>query len=92
VYDVSYLLGRKRLLRLEKNSGGFFDIRLGEEVVILRENEAIRFAAVCSDRFIVSAKAEFFNIADPFNVMTEFPQIINRRQLDVFVSEDEIPH
>ena len=92
MYDVSYLLGRKRLILLEKNSSSLFDIYLGEEVVILRENEAIRLASVCSDRFVTSAYAEFFDVSDPFDIVTEFPEVVERRLLDVCVSENTIPH
>jgi hypothetical protein len=69
-----------------------FDIYLGEEVVILRKNEAISLASVCSDRFIATTEAEFFHVPDLFDIVTEFPYVVDRRPLDVFVSEDAIPH
>jgi hypothetical protein len=92
VYDVPDLLSRKRLIFLKENAGSIPNIQLGEEVVILRENEAVCLASVRSDRSIVSPEAEFFDIADPFDIVTEFPQVVDRRPLDIFVSEDAIPH
>ena len=91
MYDVPYLSGRECLILLEKNSSGLFDIDPGEKVVILCENEAIHLVSVCSDRFVGSTETEFLDIADPFDIVTELPQIIDRRLLDVFVSEDAIP-
>ena len=49
-----------------------------------------RLASVRSDRFVVSTEAEFLDIADPFDVVTEFPQIVDRRPLDVLVGENAI--
>ena len=91
MYDVSYLLGRKCLIFLEENASSILNIQLGEEVVVLSENEAVCLASVRSDRSVASAKAEFFDISDPFDIVTEFPQVVDRRLLDVFVSEDTIP-
>ena len=91
MYDVSYLSGRKCLILLEENASSILHIQLGKEVVILSENKTVCLASVRSDRFVVSAEAEFFDISDPFDIVMEFPQIVDRRLLDVFVSEDTIP-
>ncbi len=86
MYDVPYFSGRKRLIFLKENPSSIFDIHLGEEVVILCENETGRFASVGSDRFVVSTEAEFLDIADPLDIVIEFLQIVDRRLFDVFVS------
>ena len=92
VYDISHLSGRKRLILLKEDSSSVFDVDLSEEVVILGENETVRLASVHSDRPIVGAEIEFRHIADSLDIVTEFPQIIDRRLLDVFVCENSIPH
>jgi len=92
VYDVSDLSGRKCLIHLEENAIGIPNIQLGKEVVILSENESVCLASVRSDRSIASTKTEFFDISNPFDIVTEFSQVVDRRLLDVFVSQDAIPH
>jgi len=92
VYDVSDLSGRKCLILLKENPSSVFDIYPGEKVVILSENETVRLASVGSDRFVRSTEAESVDIADLFDLVTEFPQIVDRRLLDVFVSKNSIPH
>lgn len=47
---------------------------------------------VRAQRSIVSIKTEFFDISDPFDIVTEFPEAVDRRLLNVFVSEDTIPN
>lgn len=73
VHDISYLSGRKRLILLKENSSSIFDVDLSKEVVILGENETVRLASVRSDRPIVGAEIEFRHIADPLDIVTEFP-------------------
>jgi len=92
VYDVTRLLGRKSLIFLKENTSSFSNIQLGNKVVVLSENEAIRLAPVGSNRLVIGTKTEFVDVADPFDIVTEFPQVVDRRLLDVFVSEDTIPY
>ena len=70
----SHLSGRKRLIFLKENPNSIPDIHPGEEVVIPCENETGRLASVRSNRFVVS-EAEFLDVADPFDVVTEFSRV-----------------
>ena len=92
VHDISHLSGRKRLILLKEDSSDILNVELSKEVVILGENETVRLASVRSDRPVVSAEIELLDIADSLDIVTEFPQIIDRRLLDVFVCENSISH
>ena len=70
----SHLSGRKRLIFLKGNPDSILDIPPGEEVVIPCKNGTGRLASVRNNRFVVS-EAEFLDVADPFDAVTDFPRV-----------------
>lgn len=92
MHNITDITGRQHLITLEENTGSSGDIQLRKEVVILCKNESICLPSIRGDCRVTGSKLEVGHSTNSFDIMIELSQIVDRRSLDIFVSEQPVSH
>ena len=80
------------MILLKEDACGVLDVQFGNEVVASREDQPVVVVGLRGERFVVGPQADFGDVIETLDVVTELSQVVDRRPLDVLVRENSIRH